>query len=598
MFDFLHSINIRTKLIAAFVLISSILLIVGLREYIILRQLNHNQTKIVRNFSVSQNLIKVKFNVGLEVQNLMELRLSDNIEKVEVHWQKHKRLLLITKKQLQLISDSTAYGSIKSKTTILPLIDTVMSFYSKDINANYQKIYNAKSELIKIEDSQLDFSDFEIAKFIDVENDPFVNELVDDTIQNDLQQTDYEKKFILKTEISEFSSALDSVYTLISQKLEFADKTVTGIVLETQNASIDVINISSKIIIVIVLFSLILSIIIATVISNIILQPITILKTLINKLSKGLLPNEVEVIGHDEIAEITIAVNHLVNSLQKVSDFSVEIGKGNYTSRFKPLSNEDVLGNSLIDMRENLKKAAVETQNRKKEDNIRNWNTAGYSNVSEILQKNKSIEGISDDLIKYIVKYIGANIGGIFTYDSGDNNSQLELKALCAYDRKRIVERKIQKGEGLLWACVLEKETIYSTDIPEEYVEIKSGLGNASPKSLLIVPLKTEDKIQGIIEIASLGEIKDYQIQFVEKVAENIAISFANKIMSTRTSDLLKQSQIQTEKLHAQENVMRQSLNEMHEVKTESEKREAISKERVQKLEKLLRSLDIDVSDE
>lgn len=87
------------------------------------------------------------------------------------------------------------------------------------------------------------------------------------------------------------------------------------------------------------------------------------------------------------------------------------------------------------------------------------------------------------------------------------------------------MKKQIFSGEGLVGRAFQEGETIFLTDIPEDYIKIKSGLGENKPKNLLIVPLKVNEEINGIIEIASLKEILPHQIEFTEKICNSIASS-------------------------------------------------------------------------
>ena len=78
---------------------------------------------------------------------------------------------------------------------------------------------------------------------------------------------------------------------------------------------------------------------------------------------------------------------------------------------------------------------------------------------------------------------------------------------------KKYLKKRIEIGEGLTGTCALEKQTIFLTDIPDNYIEITSGLGDAPPRSILIVPMKTEEAIFGIIELASFNVFKAHEVQ-------------------------------------------------------------------------------------
>src|SRR6056297_3621270 len=97
--------------------------------------------------------------------------------------------------------------------------------------------------------------------------------------------------------------------------------------------------------------------------------------------------------------------------------------------------------------------------------------------------------------------------------EDDEGNNFLNLKSAFAFDRKKFMERKIPLGDGLVGTCAIEKQSIYMTDIPEDYMEVTSGLGDSNPDCLLIVPLKIEEEVMGVVEIASLKKFEDYQIE-------------------------------------------------------------------------------------
>ena len=323
-----------------------------------------------------------------------------------------------------------------------------------------------------------------------------------------------------------------------------------------------------------------ISLIITTFLLYLVLRPFS--RTLNNlnnsllTLSNGELIDKLEVHSNDEVGKIVHSVNKLIEGLNQTADFSMEIEKGNYGSAYQPLSANDALGNSMLKMRESLKNAAEEDVKRRKEDNERNWVTTGLAKFGDILRTNySSTKELGEMVIQNLVKYLDANQGGVFQVnDENESDKYLELIAAFAYDRKKYLTKKIIIGEGLVGACAIEKQTIYMTRVPQGYISITSGLGDANPDCLLIVPLKLEDKIYGVIEMASFSKLEQYQIEFVEKVAESIASTISAVKINARTSALLQQSQQQAEEMAAQEEEMRQNMEELQATQEESARRE------------------------
>jgi len=340
-----------------------------------------------------------------------------------------------------------------------------------------------------------------------------------------------------------------------------------------------------------------LAIILATIVIAVItirslVVPINFIKNILLKMSKGILPEKKAKEGKDEIGQMSMALNAVVNSLKEISNFAKEIGKGNFDTDFKPLGEQDDLGNSLLTMREELSKAAEEEAKRKTEDQQRNWATQGIAKFSEILRKNNdNLEVLSYDIISNLVKYMDANQGGLFIVNNNDeDNVFIEMTACYAYNRRKFLEKEIQIGEGLVGRCVQEGETIYMTAIPKDYITITSGLGEDTPTSLLIVPLKLNDEIFGVIEIASFHNIEKYQIDFVEKIGESIASTISTVKINVQTAHLLESSRQQAEEMSAQEEEMRQNMEELRATQEQSARREAELTQKVEELKEKLRT--------
>jgi len=273
-------------------------------------------------------------------------------------------------------------------------------------------------------------------------------------------------------------------------------------------------------------------------------------------------------IGENELAPIVHATNQLAENVTQASSFAQSIGEGNLQVAFQPVSQSDALGNALVQMRQRLLQVADE-------DKKRNWTTEGLASFAELLRTgNQNRTELADRITAHLVKYIGANQGGLFVVEENGEEARLSLAACFAYDRKKFIQKHLSPGEGLIGQCYLEKETIYLTDVPENYVQITSGLGQATPRCLLLVPLKLNDAVEGVIELASFLPLESHQIQFVEKVGEIIAGTLASAKITDRTRQLLEDAQQQAEEMRAQEEEMRQNMEELQATQEEMHRKE------------------------
>jgi len=306
---------------------------------------------------------------------------------------------------------------------------------------------------------------------------------------------------------------------------------------------------------------LIIGIILAFSISRAITRPINYLRAIIDRLGQGdLVKIDKSKLSNDEIGDMAKSLSTMAEGFGEITVFAENIGAGKYDSNFKPLSESDMLGNALLEMRSNLKKVA-------EEDKKRNWSTSGLAKFGDILRSyNDNFDKLADEIISNLVKYIGANQGALFIIESNDASSEeeyMEMAACYAWDKKKFLEKKIYRGEGLAGQAWIEGDVIYLTEVPEQYISISSGLGEANPRSILIVPLKLNDDVHGVIEMASFKEYDKFEIEFVERIAESIASTISSVKVNERTQKLLEESTMMTEQMRAQEEEMRQNMEEL-----------------------------------
>ncbi len=237
------------------------------------------------------------------------------------------------------------------------------------------------------------------------------------------------------------------------------------------------------------------------------------------------------------------------------------------------LAEAEAKNKNLYSNEEKLRNSLKELEIAQKEDDQRNWITKGIAEIGQLLRSYEK-EDIYEVIIAQIVKYIGANQGGIYVADFQENAIKLQLEGCYAYGRKKYHDQIIDAGEGLLGQCFIEGNLTHLTEIPEGYIDITSGLGEATPNSLVLLPLKLNNKTEGVVEVASFGEFADYKLDFLEKMAESLALFIANKRSNEQTQKLLKEAETATVTLRAQENEMRKNFEELQATKEEMENKE------------------------
>lgn len=282
---------------------------------------------------------------------------------------------------------------------------------------------------------------------------------------------------------------------------------------------------------------------------------------------------------YTELSDAKLKVTGESQRVDQLSAFIEAMASGNYDMSIEA---RDELSTTLISMRDKLRSNFVEEQRR-------NWSTTGLAKIGEILRSTGKSSELYDRIIQFLVKYTNSNQGGLFILDdSNEEEAYLNLVACYAFERKKFLTKKLSMGEGLVGQCFLEEERIHLTEIPEDYIRITSGLGGESPTSCLLVPLKVNDKVFGVIELASFKLYPEHVVELVEKFAESIASTISNVKINESTRLLLEQTQQQAEEMKSQEEEMRQNMEELSATQEEMHRKEQEYIKRISDLESQL----------
>ncbi len=261
--------------------------------------------------------------------------------------------------------------------------------------------------------------------------------------------------------------------------------------------------------------------------------------------------------------KLTEDIKKMNQVLQRNSEFARRIGRGDLQTDIK-VSENDHLGQSLLLMRNNL----IETQQKEAQQS---WITKGKELIGDILRFHNKIEDLSYETLVALVDYTDSVQGAFYLYDN--ENEILKNIATYAYNRRKYVRKKFKIGQGLIGAAAYEKDIIYRTEIPDDYVTITSGiLGDKKPKSIVITPLLGDEKLQGIIEIASLKDsLDDKIVSLMREISNIVGQTVFNLRVNERTERLLQESRDMTYKLKRNEDELKRNAEQMKKTQKELE---------------------------
>lgn len=270
--------------------------------------------------------------------------------------------------------------------------------------------------------------------------------------------------------------------------------------------------------------------------------------------------------------------------MEEVTEAICQIEKGNLNIVMSEQISKTKLANSLQNMINYLNKV-------KEDEEGRSWFASGLSFFLELIRNKEEqpFDILINRCLAELIKIVGANQGAIFILnDEREEEPYVEMVACYAYNKKKYLKKRQFVGEGLAGQSIMEKDSIYLKNVPEDYLQITSGLGEATPRNIFITPLLINESVLGVIELASFSEFKPRHLDFIKKVAESLASLIRSGKEKERMEDVLLKSQKQTENLRSQEEEMRQNLEEMTAMQEQLARNENELKKRLAEMEEAL----------
>lgn len=223
-------------------------------------------------------------------------------------------------------------------------------------------------------------------------------------------------------------------------------------------------------------------------------------------------------------------------------------------------ANGDIVGGLeyIVDITD-TKKAIEDIQKR-------DWLSTGETGLSDRMRGEQNIANLAHNIIGYLTGYLNAQIGAIYL---ADENNILKLMGSYAYTKRKNFSDQFKFGEGIAGQAAIEKKNILIANVPDDYIIIASGLGEAVPRNILVVPFLFDGNVKGVLELGSFNELTDLQMEFLDRVAENIGIAFHTAEAAFRNKELLEETTAQAEELQTQQEELR-AINEDLEEQTKT----------------------------
>ncbi|HSJ16167.1 MAG TPA: response regulator [Longimicrobiales bacterium] len=266
---------------------------------------------------------------------------------------------------------------------------------------------------------------------------------------------------------------------------------------------------------------------------------------------------------------LTENVNAMANSLtvqvRAIADVATAVTAGDLT-RTIMVDAKGELGELKRNMNQMIGNLKETTEKNAEQD----WLKTNLAKFSRMMQGQKDLDSVARLIMSELTPLIGANHGAFFIMDpEGDDG--LRLIASYAYRRRKHVSSRFMIGEGLVGQAALEKQPILLTNVPEDYIQISSGLGEAPPRNILVLPILFEGTVKAVVELASFREFSQIHQIFLDQLAESVGVVINMISANMRTEELLVQSQQLTEELQSQSQELKTQQEELRRTNSELE---------------------------
>ena len=259
---------------------------------------------------------------------------------------------------------------------------------------------------------------------------------------------------------------------------------------------------------------------------------------------------------------LTDNVNAMANSLtvqvRAIADVATAVTRGDLSRQIavEAQGELDELKNNLNQMIANLK---TTTDKNTEQD----WLKTNLAKFSRMMQGQKDLQAVSKLIMSELTPLVSAHHGAFYIMEDEANVPVLKLIASYAYKERKHVGNRFYLGEGLVGQAALEKKPILLTNVPDDYIRITSGLGEAPPRNVLVLPVLFEGEVKAVIELASFLPFSQIHQLFLDQLAESVGVVINMIAANMRTAELLEQSQGLTLELQSQSEELRKQQEEL-----------------------------------
>ncbi len=245
---------------------------------------------------------------------------------------------------------------------------------------------------------------------------------------------------------------------------------------------------------------------------------------------------------------------NLTTQVRAIAEVATAVTKGDLTRSItvEALGEVAALKDTINEMIRNLKDT---TQKNTEQD----WLKTNLAKFTRTLQGQRDLTTVTKLILSELAPVVSAQHGGFYLREELDGTPVFKLNSTYAYRERKGLRNQFRIGEGLVGECAFEKERILVTEVPGDYIRVSSGLGEAPPLNIVVLPVLFEGQVKAVVELASFNRFKDIHLTLLDQLSETIGIVLNTLEANLRTEGLLKQSQSLAQELQSQQEELRQT---------------------------------------
>ena len=251
---------------------------------------------------------------------------------------------------------------------------------------------------------------------------------------------------------------------------------------------------------------------------------------------------------------------NLTTQLRAIADVATAVTKGDLTRSIQV----DAQGEVAF-VKDNINEMIGNLRDTTSRNNEQDWLKTNLAKFTRMLQGQKDLLTVGRMILSELAPVVSAQQGVFYIMTNTQEEPELKLLASYAYRERKGVNNRFRLGEGLVGQAALEKERILLTRVPQDYVHISSGLGEAPPTNIVVLPILFEGQVKAVMELSSVEKFNPTHQAFLDQLTESIGIVLNTIEANTLTEDLLKQSQSLAAELQSRQQELQTTNQELEE---------------------------------